>query len=260
MNRYSALVAAALGFSTQAAVVTESISYQVDGQEFKGYLAFDDRKAAPLPGVLVVHEWWGQNDYIRRRAKMLAELGYVALALDMYGDGREARHPDKAGEFARASLASLPLAERRFNAAHALLAEHPLVAGSPMAAVGYCYGGGVVLHMARTDAPLAAVASFHGSLAPKANPLPAGSKIRIAVFNGAADPLVPAEQVAAFRQEMDAASADYFLVNYPGALHAFTNPDADRMAAEFKMPVGYDEAADLDSWRQLQTFLQDSFE
>ncbi|MFP2767821.1 dienelactone hydrolase family protein [Oceanisphaera sp. KMM 10153] len=260
MNRYSIMVAAVLGFSTQAALVTESVGYQVDGQEFQGYLAFDDRLASPLPGVLVVHEWWGLNDYIRRRAEMLAELGYVALALDMYGDGREANHPSEAGEFARASLASLPQAERRFNVAREQLARHPRVAGSPMAAVGYCYGGGVVLHMARSGAPLAAVASFHGSLTPKANPLPAGSNIRIAVFNGAADPLVPAEQVATFRQEMDAAGADYVLVNYPGALHAFTNPDADRVAAEFKMPVGYDEAADQDSWRQLQTFLKDSFE
>lgn len=259
MNKYSLMVAAILGFSAQAAVVTESVSYQVDGQEFKGYLAFDDSLTSPLPGVLVVHEWWGLNDYIRHRAVMLAELGYVVLALDMYGDGKEASHPAEAGEFARASLASLPLAERRFNAAREQLARHPLVAGSPIAAIGYCYGGGVVLHMARSGAPLAAVASFHGSLTPKANPLPADSKTRIAVFNGAADPLVPAEQVAAFQQEMETAGADYVLVNYPGALHAFTNPEAERVAAEFKMPVGYDQAADLDSWSQLQTFLQETF-
>jgi hypothetical protein len=138
MNRYSIMVAAVLVFSTQAAVVTESVSYQVDGQKFQGYLAFDDRLASPRPGVLVVHEWWGLNDYIRRRAEMLAELGYVALALDMYGDGREAGHPDEAGEFARESLASLPQAERRFNVAHELLADHPLVADSPIAAMGYC--------------------------------------------------------------------------------------------------------------------------
>lgn len=259
MNRYSLMVAALLGFSAQAAVVTESVTYQVDGQEFKGYLAFDDSRTSPLPGVLVVHEWWGLNDYIRHRAEMLAEVGYVALALDMYGDGKAASHPAEAGEFAKASLASLPLAERRFNAAREQLARHPRVAGSPIAAIGYCYGGGVVLHMVRSGAPLAAVASFHGSLTPKANPLPVGSKTRIAVFNGAADPLVPAEQVAAFQQEMETAGADYLLVNYPGALHAFTNPEADRVAAEFNMPVGYDEAADRDSWSRLQTFLQETF-
>ncbi|OIN04322.1 dienelactone hydrolase family protein [Oceanisphaera psychrotolerans] len=260
MNRYTLLVGAVIGFSSQAAVVTEPLTYQVDGQEFKGYLAFDDSLASPVPGVLVVHEWWGQNDYVRLRAEMLAELGYVALALDMYGDGKQTGHPEEAGAFAKASLASLPLAERRFNAAREVLAGHPRVAGSPIAAVGYCYGGGVVLHMARSGAPLAAVASFHGSLTPKADPLPAGSNIRIAVFNGAADPMVPGEQVAAFRQEMDAAQADYLLVNYPGALHAFTNPDADRVAAEFNIPVGYNQAADQDSWRRLQDFLQDSFE
>ncbi|PSJ47862.1 dienelactone hydrolase [Zobellella endophytica] len=249
----------AVGFPAQAALVTEELDYQVDGQSYKGYLAFDDSIEQPVPGVLVVHEWWGHNDYVRRRAEMLAELGYVALALDMYGDGKQAAHPTQAGEFAQASMASLPQAERRFNAARDLLAGHERVDGGRIAAIGYCYGGGVVLHMARSDAALAAVASFHGTLTPRANPLPAGSPVRIAVFNGAADPMVPSEQVEAFRQEMDTAGADYLLVDYPGALHAFTNPDADRLAAEFNMPIGYDQTADQDSWQQLQTFLSDSF-
>lgn len=249
-----------LGASARAAVVTEEVRYQLDGQSYLGYLAYDDSLPAPLPGVLVVHEWWGHNDYVRQRAEMLAELGYAALALDMYGDGRNTEHPSEAGEFAKASLASLPLAEQRFNAARDWLAAHPRVDDGRIAAIGYCYGGGVVLHMARAGAELKAVASFHGSLAPLAEPLPAGSPVRIAVFNGAADPLVPAEQVAAFRQEMDAAGADYLLVDYPGALHAFTNPKADSVAAEFNMPLGYDAQADKDSWLQLQAFLHESLE
>lgn len=251
----------ALGLSAQgeAAVVSENLDYEVDGQHFTGYLAFDDSHSDARPGVLVVHEWWGLNDYVRRRADMLAELGYVALALDMYGDGRQASHPQEAGEFAQASMASLPLAERRFNAARDLLAGHERVNGEQIAAIGYCYGGGVVLQMARAGAKLAAVASFHGNLTPRANPLPANSPIRIAAFNGAADPLVPAEQVAAFEQEMQAANADYFVVNYPGALHAFTNPAADKAAAEFGMPIGYDKAADTDSWQRLQLFLAQTF-
>lgn len=251
-------LAGLLACSAQAAVITEELEYRVGDQTFKGYLAIDDAHPGPVPGVLVVHEWWGHNDYARQRADMLAKLGYAALALDMYGDGRQASHPEQAGEFAQASLASLPQAEARFNAALALLAGDERVDGERIAAIGYCYGGGVVLHMARSGADLDAVASFHGSLTPLAAPLPAGSQTRIAVFNGAADPLVPAEQVAAFRQEMDAAGADYLLVDYPGALHGFTNPAADQAAARFGLPLGYDRDADQDSWRQLQAFLQAS--
>lgn len=247
-------------FAVQAGLITEERRYEVNGKTYRGYLALDDTAPAPLPGVLVVHEWWGHNDYVRERARMLAELGYAAFAIDMYGDGKTATHPDQAGAFAKASLASLPKAEQRFNAALALLAADSRVDGSRLAAIGYCYGGGVVLHMARAGAQLQAVASFHGSLAPKADPLPAHSPVAIAVFNGAADPLVPAEQVTAFREEMMNANADHLLVNYEGALHAFTNPDADRTAAEFGLPLAYNQAADRDSWQRLQTFLKEKLE
>ncbi len=247
-----------LSTALHAEVITEERDYQVDGQTFRGYFAIDRTATTPLPGVLVVHEWWGLNDYVRERARMLAELGYAAFALDMYGDGNTATHPTQAGAFAEASLSSLPQAEQRFNAALALLAADERVDGSRIAALGYCYGGGVVLHMARAGAKLKAVASFHGSLAPKSAPLPSHSPVRIAVFNGAADPLVPAAQVAAFREEMEQAGADYLLINYPGALHGFTNPAANETATEFGLPLGYDKAADEDSWQRLQVFLNQS--
>ena len=243
-------------FAVQAGLVTEERRYEVNGKTYRGYLALDDAAPAPLPGVLVVHEWWGHNDYVRERARMLAELGYAAFALDMFGDGKTATHPDQAGAFARASLASLPEAEQRFNAALALLAADSRVDGSRLAAIGYCYGGAVVLHMARVGADLRAVASFHGSLTPKGNPLPAHSPIRIAVFNGADDKMVPTEQVTAFRNEMEQAGADYQLVNYPG----FTNPESNKAAAEYGLLVGYNQAADEDSWQRLQEFLRESLE
>lgn len=246
--------------TVHAALITEERDYQVGDQTFRGYLAMDDSATSPLPGVLVVHEWWGLNDYVRERTRMLADLGYAAFALDMYGEGKTATHPDQAGEFAQASLASLPRAETRFNAALALLADDPRVDGSRMAAIGYCYGGAVVLHMARAGANLRAVASFHGALTPKGNPLPTHSQTRIAVFNGAADPMVPAEQVTAFRNEMAQTGADYSLVSYPGARHGFTNPASDLAATEFGLPLGYDRAADEDSWQRLQEFLRESLE
>jgi dienelactone hydrolase len=238
---------------------TEEVEYSAGDVTMKGFLAWDENQPGPRPGVLVVHEWWGLNDYARSRARQLAELGYTALALDMYGNGQQAEHPEDATKFSSAVMSDLPAAEARFEAARSLLAAHPAVDGSRIGAIGYCFGGGVVLHMARVGADLKAVASFHGALASMHTPEPGTVKAKILVAHGAADPFVPAEQVEAFKAEMDAAGADYRFVAYEGATHSFTNPGATAVGEKFNLPLAYDEAADRQSWQAMQELFDDAF-
>ncbi len=243
----------------RAEIVTEVVPYTVGGTTLTGYLAYDDGVTGSRPGVLVVHEWWGHNAYARRRAELLAGLGYTAFALDMYGEGKVTDHPSQAGAFAREALADLGVAEARFAAALDLLRGHPTVDAARVAAIGYCFGGGVVLHAARTGTDLDAVVSFHGSLAPKAPAAPGAVSAEILVLTGADDPLVPLTQVDAFRAEMTTAGADVEIVSYPGVVHSFTNPDATAIGERFGMPVRYDAAADADSWQRMQALFDRLF-
>ncbi|MFZ2162036.1 MAG: dienelactone hydrolase family protein [Sideroxyarcus sp.] len=243
----------------QAAVQGKEVSYNANGTTLKGYIAYDDAVKGKRPGILVVHEWWGHNEYARKRARMLAEQGYTALAVDMYGDGKQAHHPDDAGKFASEVSKNAALAKSRFDAAYTLISKETTVDAGNIAAIGYCFGGSVVLNMARIGEPLKAVVSFHGSLK-TATPAEAGKvKARMASFTGEADPMIPMEQVAAFRQEMDKADVSYIVVTYPGAKHAFTNPEADKFGQEFKLPLAYDAAADKASWSEGLAFLADAF-
>jgi len=239
----------------QAAVQGREIVYQVDGQAFTGYLAYDDAFSGPRPGVLVVHEWWGHNAYARHRANMLAELGYTAFALDMYGSGKLADHPDDAQKFMQAAMADPAGMQRRFIAAMTILQAQQDVQKGNIAAIGYCMGGGIVLNMARAGLPLKAVVVFHGSLGTQ-HPVARGQiKGEVAVFSGGADPFVPPEQVEAFKQEMQAAGVNYSIKVFPGVKHSFTNPDADGFAKRFGMPLAYDFSADAYSWREMRTVL-----
>lgn len=242
-----------------AEIKTEVVEYQVDGESYTGYFAYDDAQKGKRPGVLVVHEWWGHNDYVRKRAEMLAELGYTAFALDMYGTGKLADHPQDATKFMQAVINNMPAAEKRFNTAHALLRNHKTVNPSSTAAIGYCFGGGTVLHMARQGADLQGVVSFHGSLGTQTPAEKGKVKADVLVLTGAADPMIPAEQVAAFKQEMETAEVDYEVHSYPGAKHGFTNPAADDFGKRFDMPLAYDAAADADSWTRMRVFLQGIF-
>jgi dienelactone hydrolase len=244
--------------ASQAAVQGKEVSYNANGTTLKGYIAYDDAVKGKRPGILVVHEWWGHNEYARKRAHMLAEQGYTALAVDMYGDGKQAHHPDDAGKFASEVSKNAALAKTRFDAAYTLISTDATVDAGNIAAIGYCFGGSVVLNMARIGEPLKAVVSFHGSLK-TATPAEAGKvKARVASFTGEADPMIPAEQVAAFRQEMEKAGVSYKAVTYPGAKHAFTNPEADKFGQEFKLPLAYDSAADKASWDEGLRFLADA--
>lgn len=241
--------------SSQAAVVGREVSYQSGDTLLKGYLAYDDAVQGKRPGILVVHEWWGQNAYARHRADLLAELGYTALAVDMYGEGKTAEHPDEAGKFAGAVRQNLPLMKARFLAAREFLNDQPSVDPQKNAAIGYCFGGSVVLEMAIEAVDLAGVASFHGSLGGLSTPRKGAVKARVLVANGADDPFVTAEQIAAFKAMMDAAGADYTFINYPGASHSFTNAGADQLGEHFHLPLAYNTAADSASWQALELFL-----
>ena len=242
-----------------AAIKGQPVSYNAGDLTLNGYIAYDDSTSSKRPGILVVHEWWGHNEYARKRAEMLAELGYTALAVDMYGEGRVADHPEDAGKFAAEVRQNLPEARKRFAAAMRLLHNHPTVDPQRIAAIGYCFGGGVVLQMARLGLDLDAVISFHGSLATD-NPVSAGIvKARILVCDGAEDKFSTPEQIQSFLREMKGAGVDYKFVSYPGAKHSFTNPDADIYAQKFNIPVGYNAEADKRSWQDMQNFLKESF-
>jgi dienelactone hydrolase len=239
------------------AMAGEEISYTVDGTTFKGYIARPSGSGAERGGVLVVHEWWGHDDYVRRRADMLAELGYVALAVDMYGDGKVADHPEDAGKFAGEVRKNLDYGEQRFRAAFDLLSSQSDVAAGRIGAIGYCFGGGLVLEMARRGLPLAGVASFHGSLG-GLSPVKSGAvKGRVLVLNGADDPFIKAEQIAAFKKDMDAAGANYRFINYPGAVHSFTNPDATENGKKFNLPLAYNAEVDAKSWAAMKELFED---
>jgi len=237
-----------------AKVDTQTVEYRSGDAALKGYLATDTERSGKRPGVLVVHEWWGLNDYIRGRARMLAEMGYVALAADIYGDGATASSPAEATTLMNGILGDIKKAEVRLGAACDRLAAHPDVDPTRIAAIGYCFGGAVVLHAARIGMPLRGVVSFHGALGSFHKPAAGSVKAKVLVCHGAADSLVPDSDVASFKAEMDAARADYRFVAYPGALHGFTNPAADENAKTYGIPLGYDAAVDKQSWQDMQDF------
>jgi dienelactone hydrolase len=237
----------------------KTVDYSVNGVVMKGYLAYDKNIKGKRPGVLVVHEWWGLNDYARKRARMLAKLGYAALAVDMYGDGKQALHPDDAGKFSSELMKNFDVAKSRFIAAMDFLKQQPVVDPGQIAAIGYCFGGGVVLNMARQGVDLKGVASFHGGLTAVKPAQPGSVKAKILVLHGADDKFTTPEQIEAFKQEMKTAGADYKFISYPGAMHSFTNPDADAYGKKFNLPLAYNAAADKRSWNELKGFLKKIF-
>jgi dienelactone hydrolase len=241
--------------SAKAMVEGKEVQYSAGGMVMKGYLAFDRNIKGKRPGVLVVHEWWGLNDYARKRANMLAELGYTALAVDMYGGGKTASHPDDAQKFSSAVMHDFPVAKERFEAAMDFLKKQPSVDPSRIAAIGYCFGGGVVLNMARQGVDLKGVASFHGSLTAVKQATPCSIKAKILVLHGADDKFTSPAQVEAFKKEMKEAGADLKFITYPGAMHSFTNPEADSLGKKFNLPLAYNAEADKKSWQELKKFL-----
>jgi len=245
--------------SAEPRIEGKPVEYKAGGVTMKGYLAYDANIKGKRPGVLVVHEWWGQNEYVRKRARMLAELGYTALALDMYGEGKQAMHPDDAGKFSSETMKNFDTAKIRFEAAEVFLKKHFTVDRKQIAAIGYCFGGGVVLNMARQGADLKAVASFHGSLA-AVKPAQAGKvKAKIRVYNGEDDKFTSQQAIDAFMQEMRDAKVDFQFINYPGTIHSFTNPEADELGKKFNLPMAYNAEADKRSWEDMTNFFAEVF-
>jgi len=254
---FAFLASAALAvLGAEAKVVTRTVAYEQDGQKLQGYLAYDDAKAGPRPGVLVIHEWWGLNDYTKMRTRQLAEMGYVAFAADMYGDGKTTRDPKEAQAWSSAVSGQAGLLALRSKAGLDVMRREKMTDVEKMAAIGFCFGGTTVLELAYAGVPLKGVVTFHGGLVvPDAQQ---ARKIRapIVILHGAADTFVDPETLEGMRKALDAAKVDWFMVSYARAVHAFTNPDAD----SFKIPgIGYNEKAAQRSWDEMARFFQVQF-
>lgn len=246
-------------FSVYAgSIKTEEIKYTVNGKEFTGYMAYEKSKKK-RPGVLVIHEWWGHDKYARERAEMLAKLGYTAFAMDVYGTGVLAKHPDDAKKFMNATFADFAGLKAKFEAAHNLLKNHKTVDPGKTAVMGYCMGGGITLAMARAGEDLDGFIVVHGSLGTKTPVKEGVIKGKVLVLTGAADPFVPPEQVAAFEKEMKAAKVDYKLISYVGAKHSFSSKYADERGIKFGLPMAYNKKADKASWKEIKKFLKEIF-
>jgi len=239
----------------------EEVRTSVAGVPLHGFLAWDAARAGARPGVLLVHEWWGHDEQIRGRARQVAELGYCALAVDMYGKGEVARTPDEAGQRMNAVFSTPGALRGRFQAWFDLLAARPETDASRMAVMGYCFGGAVALEMARQGMALSAAVAYHpGSLATGTTAERGRVRARVLVLIGEADPFVPAEQRTAFRREMEAAGVEHEYVSYPGVKHGFTVPAATERGKTYDLPLAFDAAADRDSWERTVRFLAAAFE
>jgi dienelactone hydrolase len=249
-------LAAVLAAPAAAEVKTKEVTYTHDGKTFRGYLAWDDAATGKRPGVLVLHEWWGLEEYEKGRAKQLAELGYVAFAADMYGEGKVVNHPDDARKMATELRENVEIWRGRAQAALDVLKKDERVDAQKLAAIGYCFGGSTALQLAYTGADLDAVVTFHSSL-PTPTPEQARAiKGRILVCHGADDKFIPEESIQKFKDALDAAKVNYRIETYPGAVHSFTVPTAD----ERKVPgLAYNAEADKKSWASMKALFDQVF-
>lgn len=246
--------------SAQAGVQTKTIEYYSGGTKLKGFLAYDDSVKGQRPGILVVHEWWGHNKHARDRARMLAKLGYTALAVDMYGDGKFAEHPKKAGEFMNAAFADWKGSQAKFNAAKNLLQNHVTVDPYSIGAIGFCFGGAVSLRMAREGSDLDVVVAFHSALPLDPPVSPGRVRAVVRVINGADDPFLDPKTVETFKKQMSAATKDFKYVSLEGVKHSYTNKQADEFSDQFGIPaLEYNEKADKNSWFAMQELFKRVF-
>jgi dienelactone hydrolase len=231
----------------------ENESYNGDSVTMNGFFAYNASSKEKRPVVMIVHEWWGQNEYVKKRARELAALGYLAYAVDMYGGGMVAADPTMAKELATPFYMNPLKAKVRFDAALAMAKSNPLADTSKILAIGYCFGGSMVLNVARLGENLAGVVSFHGGLA---GVPPSRDKLKAAVLicHGEVDQFVSAQEVATFKKQMDSIGAVYTFKSYPNATHAFSNPDATENGKKFNMPIAYNGAADTASWNDMKVF------
>jgi dienelactone hydrolase len=241
--------------TSRAAIHTETVEYKQGDTTLEGFLAYDDSISGKRPGVLVVHQWFGLTDYEKRRATMLAQLGYVAFCADIYGKDARRKNVQEAGAQAGKYKSDRALLRARVNAALDVLKKNELVDTSRVAAIGYCFGGTTVIELARSGADLNGVVSFHGGLD---SPTPADGKnikCKVLALAGADDPFQKPEDLTAFESEMRDNKVDWQIVFYGGAVHAFTQPDPG-----FSNPgAKYNEKADKRSWEAMKAFFAEIF-
>jgi dienelactone hydrolase len=256
MIPYFILVFLVVQTAVQAKVVTKTVPYRHNGVSLEGYLAYDDAIKGKRPGVLIVHEWWGLNDYARRRAEQLAAMGYLAFALDMYGKGKVTQHPNQASEWMNQINQNIDTWRNRALAGFEVLSKAPNTDKKRIAAIGYCFGGATVQQLAYGGADLKGVVSFHGSLIPPTNIQSSDVIAKIMISHGSADPFAKPAQVQNYLAEMEKSGLDWQMIFYGGAKHSFTNPDADKvgMAA-----LSYNKSADQRSWRHMKIFFDQIF-
>lgn len=259
-NLYLLLLLSILSFSNiaYAEIQTQELDYTQNGTTLKGYLAYDDAVKGKRPGILVVHEWWGHNEHARDRARKLAEIGYTALAVDMYGNGKTADHPKKAGEFMNAAFKDWETSKARFNEAQKVLQSHKSVDPERIGAIGFCFGGAVSLRMARGGADLDGVVAFHSAL--PLEPVINNMNASVLVINGSKDTFLKSETVGSFSSQMVAGNVDFAYINLKGIKHSFTNKKADEFDKKFKIGnLEYNKQADERSWSAMQKFFQRVF-
>ena len=241
------------------AIKEETLRYAADSINMIGFVAYDSATNKKRPVVVVVHEWWGLNDYAKSRARALAELGYLAIAVDMYGNGATADNPELAGKLAGPFYQDPQMAKKRFDAALAKIKTFTVADTNRVAAIGYCFGGAQVINLAKMGGNFRGIVSFHGNLVG----VPADKnllKAPMLVCHGADDQFVKADEVALFKKQMDSVGAVYTFKSYAGATHAFTNPNATQMGEKFKIPIAYNAAADSASWKDMNEFFGKIFE
>jgi dienelactone hydrolase len=239
------------------AIIEEKINYQIEGTNYPGYIYYDSAQKGKRPGILVVDEWWGLTDYGRDRARELARLGYISMAVDMFGNGKTVEDPQSAQELASTLYNDPELAQSRLETAIKFLKSYPQTDHSKIGAIGFCFGGFVVLNAAKLGSDLKGVVSFHGSLG-GAKPDKEKMTAKILVCHGADDPFEN-PNVENFKKEMDEAGADYTFIVYPGATHAFSNPKATERGEKYHIPTKYNEAAASGSWNAMKEFFEKIF-
>ncbi len=252
------MAAASSGIAQKTAVKGEEVTYTVDGTTMKSFVAYDEKQSGKRPAILVIPEWWGNNEYSKMRARMLAELGYIAIAVDMYGNGKLGTNPKEAGELATPFYQDPTLGQKRIEGAMAKVKQYPQADTTKLAAIGYCFGGSMVLNAAKIGMDFEGVVSFHGGLATV--PATAGTtKANILVCHGGADNFISEDELKNFKQNLDDMKVPYTFKVYEGATHAFTNPAATETGKKFNMPIEYNEAADKQSWEDMKAFFKTIF-
>ena len=244
--------------STGAVIKEEPVTYRDGSTMMKGYVVYDDASTAKRPGIVVVHDWWGITQHTRAEARRFAQQGYTVFVADMYGDAKTADNPTDASGLMKSVMGNPALVQSRFAAAREQLAKHVTVDARKIGASGYCMGGAVVLSAARAGSDLAGVAAFHPSLGgyrTASGPM----KAKVLVLNGADDPFNKPDQIAGFKKDMAAAKADLRFIDYPGAVHAFTNPEATAKGQQYKLPLAYNAEVDKQSKAEADKFFQAAF-